>query len=487
MARNASRRRERDPAGRTTAVRPCTPDRIDAGGCPASGQERARSSRSFVDLEKGADPDPPLESTARSSDAQPVAGRLQNADLARVFRRLTALGMQVAYESDGDGLEASFTPPAGALRDPLGETSIGHVRLRVSADGRVRIHAPSLLAGTPERGWQQLPTLAQLCAELQAGLDKRHAESETACAELIRLGFDAEIDPESRRPVFALEIDPGAAVVFECELDRVVARVLHAAGFAPTPIHDLSFPLRTLAPRVDFALQVASALERQRRARPAQPPQPAAHPAGEPRGIALGVLLEALGPDWLLSGATLSCATSLRGESARLVLELTESGPFTLRLLGAGGTLWTRPLERTALAQWERIAARSAPAGPTRAAPGWGEREERLARGLLPPAVGETWVMEVRVESDDGSEVRYRGVNVGGEDYGAPRVLRKDWFEETFVPSGGGWRMRVRVTEVDEASVVYQRLSPQREGVGKPRRIALVIFLASFVPEACDY
>jgi hypothetical protein len=95
--------------------------------------------------------------------------------------------------------------------------------------------------------------------------------------------------------------------------------------------------------------------------------------------------------------------------------------------------------------------------------------------------------MEVRVESDDGHEVRYRGVNVGGEDYGAPRVLRKDWFEETFAPAGRGWRMRVRVVEVDERSVLYQRLSARREGVGAPRRIPLIIFLASFVPEAGDY
>ena len=425
-----------------------------------------------------------------------VAGRLHNADLAQAFRRLSALAMQVAYESNGDGLEATLAPPPGALRDPLENRAIESVRLRVGADGRVRILAPSLLASAAERSWRQLPALPQLCAELQAGLDKRHAEAEAICTELTRLGFDAEIEPESRRPVFALEIDPGLGVVFECEGERVVARTLHAAGAAPAPIDGLEFALRTLPERVDFTLQVAGALERQPRA---SKTEPAAGSPSTARGVALGALLDALGPDWLLgAGATLSCPTQMHSADGRLVLELSEAGPFSLRLVGPAGTLWTRSVERTALAQWERIAARSrqgdgAPTGakPTGAAEvpatRWSAREEQLARGLLPPVVGETWVMEVRVESDDGREVRYRGINVGGEDYGAPRVLRKEWFEGTFVRSAGGWRMQVRVLAVDEREVTYQRLTANRECVGQPRRCPLVVFLASFVPEASAY
>ena len=417
-----------------------------------------------------------------------MAGRLHNADLAQALRRLSALGMHVAFESDGDGLEAAFAPEAAALRDPLDGQPIERVRLRVAADGRVRIQAPALLASTLERSWRQLPSLAALCAELQAGLDKAHGEAEATCRELAGHGLEAEIDSESRLPSFVLELEPGRAVHFECAGERLFARTLHAAGMAPRRLHDLSFAIASFPGRIDFVLQVADALERGRGsgAAPVRGPAPA-------RGFELGALLEALGPSWTLgAGATLSCATAIHGEAARIELTLAANGPLALRLVGREGELWSRPLERNALAQWERIAARSAPVRETDSlgvseVPRWGEREEQLARGMLPPVANESWVMEVRVESDDGREVRYRGVNVGGEDYGAPRVLRKDWFEETFAPAGRGWRMRVRVVEVDEHSVVYQRLSALHEDVGEARRIPLIVFLASFVPEAGDY
>ena len=217
----------------------------------------------------------------------------------------------------------------------------------------------------------------------------------------------------------------------------------------------------------------------------------------EARALPLGALLEALGPDTaLLPGARIARDVAFEGKPARLVAELRDDGAFVAKLLRDDAELWRGDVDLAALANWDRLAARVAkerkappvpkPAGeePTKA---WGPKEEALTRGLLPPIVGETWVMDVRVEDDDENEVRYRSVNIGGEEYGAPRVLARKYFEETFVASQNGYRMLVRVLEVGAESVVYQRISLQRELAGKPRSAPMIVFLANFMPEAAAY
>ena len=95
--------------------------------------------------------------------------------------------------------------------------------------------------------------------------------------------------------------------------------------------------------------------------------------------------------------------------------------------------------------------------------------------------------MDVRVEEDDGVEVRYRGLNVGGATFGAPRVLPKPAFEASYLPAAGGYRLLVRVLEVSPSAVVYQRLDAQRAPVGTPKESPLVVFLANFVAESAAY
>ena len=215
------------------------------------------------------------------------------------------------------------------------------------------------------------------------------------------------------------------------------------------------------------------------------------------RTIPLGALLEACGPDTgLLAGARIARDVAFEGKPARLVAELRDDAVFAAQLLRDDAVLWHGDVDLAALASWDRLATRIArerkapPAPkpereePTRA---WGAKEEALTRGLLPPIAGEIWVMDVRVEEDDEHEVRYRSVNIGGEEYGAPRVLARKYFEETFVASQNGYRMLVRVLEVGAESVVYQRISLQRELAGKPRSAPMIVFLANFMPEAAAY
>ena len=217
----------------------------------------------------------------------------------------------------------------------------------------------------------------------------------------------------------------------------------------------------------------------------------------EARAIPIGALLEACGPEAiLLPGARLARDVAFEGSPARLVAELRDTDSFATHLSVGDTSLWQGEATLAELANWDRLAARIARERKATPAPqhervdatrAWGPKEEALTRGLLPPIVDEIWVMDVRVEDDDENEVRYRSVNIGGEEYGAPRVLARKYFEETFVASQNGYRMLVRVLEVGEESVVYQRISAQRELAGKPRACPMIVFLANFMPEAAAY
>lgn len=212
----------------------------------------------------------------------------------------------------------------------------------------------------------------------------------------------------------------------------------------------------------------------------------------------LGSILDAFGPDAeLKTGACLAKDVVFERAPARLAAELRDGGKVIARLVRGQSVLWQGEADLAALSNWEQLSARIARerAAPPAAMPdpreeparAWGAKEEALTRGLLPPIVAETWVMDVRVEDENEREIRYRSINIGGEEYGAPRVLARAFFEETFVITQNGYRMLVRVLEVGEDSVVYQRISAQRELAGRARSCPMIVFLANFMPEAAAY
>ena len=111
----------------------------------------------------------------------------------------------------------------------------------------------------------------------------------------------------------------------------------------------------------------------------------------------------------------------------------------------------------------------------------------KLVAGLRPPSAGQNWVMEVRVESDDGEEIRYKGVNVAGGTYGAPRVLPKIAFEATYTAdpkNRKSHRMRVQISSVDDENVHYVKIDAQLRPVGPERIVSAVGFLANFMLDA---
>ncbi len=95
--------------------------------------------------------------------------------------------------------------------------------------------------------------------------------------------------------------------------------------------------------------------------------------------------------------------------------------------------------------------------------------------------------MDVSLEDDDGQEVRYRSLDIGGESRGAPRVLSKAAFEATFAQVGFGYRLLARVLEVGEDYVAYERLDAAGKPAASPRRAPLIVFMASFTAEAAAY
>jgi hypothetical protein len=209
--------------------------------------------------------------------------------------------------------------------------------------------------------------------------------------------------------------------------------------------------------------------------------------------LTLEHLAERLGPSAVLrSGFSIVRTLQIDGDEARFEAQHRGEETFAARLERRGATVWEGDFRLFELSSLNGFVAELAAQGSSASAQApaqhaWTDEQARLVAGLLPPAPGEIWVMNVSLEDDDGQEVRYRSLNIGGESYGAPRVLSKAAFEATFAEAGVGYRLLVRVLEVGEDYVEYQRLDAARKPVAAPRRAPLIVFMASFIAEAAAY
>jgi hypothetical protein len=183
----------------------------------------------------------------------------------------------------------------------------------------------------------------------------------------------------------------------------------------------------------------------------------------------------------------------LEGREVRYIARHTKGSHFHVTLRGQTEVLWQGELELSEMGTLEEWVTRVLGGSPLVEAVDddlvseAGDALPSTVAGLLPPVPNECWVMDVRIEEDDGLEVRYRGLNVGGMTFGAPRVLPKPAFEASYLPSANGYRMLIRVLDVSESTVRYQRLDAERATVGSPKESALVVFLANFVAESAAY
>lgn len=236
---------------------------------------------------------------------------------------------------------------------------------------------------------------------------------------------------------------------------------------------------------------------------PMPPPPPAAGAPKpippDPQALTVG-LLSRLGTGMTLqtSGLELHQDLEVGGAKYRFSAVQVSGTTFKGKLVGAAGEKWSDKfdlarfpgaleLARTVLGGAPVVAgAAEAPARQDPAA-------NRPATSSAPvpshlaPRTGETWVMNVLVENDDGREIRYVCTDVDGRTYGAARVLARNDFEEVFCHERGGWRLRIGIEAVSNDRVTYRQLDRHGRPRGSSKALATAILVTTFVPEAAAY
>jgi len=418
---------------------------------------------------------------------------------------LTTLGVETRFTARGDALKGDLAPAEHhPIRNPVTGEPIDHVAFTVRADGSLQLDDPPAVRGLPGLGCADVVSIERLLEQIVEALERRVESISSVCEKLQRMGIDAQVDGERIVGVAQVDLDAAGVAVLEIDDDGLAARyVVPALGDrSRVSLEGFALDLDALSDRVDLELALASRVEATlarrhgRTQSPAAAPRARAGPAGLRKGRntpTLAQLAARLGDDaFLRPGFTLGRALQIDGEPARFIAEHVKGPSFRARVQTRSATLWQGEFELGSVSSLEDFIPGVMAGAPSVSTP----QEEaaatsaarHLVAGLLPPVPNEVWVMDVRVDEDDGVEVRYRGLNVGGITFGAPRVLPRPAFESSYAPTGdGGYRMLVRVLEVTDETVTYQRLDAKREPAGTPKSCALVVFLANYVAEAAAY
>lgn len=418
---------------------------------------------------------------------------------------LTTLGVETRFTARGDALKGELAPGQHhPIHNPVTGEPIEHVAFTVRADGTLQLEDPPALRGLPGLCFAEVVSIESLLAQIGGALERRVASISSVCEQLQRMGIDSQIDGERIVGVAQVDLDTAGIAVLEVDDDGLAARyVIPALGDRTRiSLEGFAIDLRELPDRVDLELALASRVEEtlaRRRGRAqasATGPSTPEAPAGLRKGRntpTLSQLAARLGDDaFLRPGFTLGRALQIDGEPARFIAEHVKGQSFRARVQTRSATLWQGEIELGSISDLEEFipsVLAGAPSVSTRKEETATSSAERaLVAGLLPPVANEVWVMDVRIEEDDGIEVRYRGLNVGGITFGAPRVLPRPAFESAYAPTGdGGYRMLVQVLEVADDAVTYQRLDAKRKPVGTPKSCPLIVFLANYVAEAAAY
>jgi hypothetical protein len=423
---------------------------------------------------------------------------------------LTELGVETRFTARGDALRGSIDLSLQApLRNPVSGESIPHLAFTIEANGFLRVDDPPPLRGR-RTNISNLISLDRLVEHLGATLVERVSRVSAHCEQLQRIGLDTSMDAERVTGLLRISMQPEGTVMLEIDEHGLVARSLvpGMGDTSPLPLGNLRFELDTIDDCSDLEIALAEPVARALKERPRNSPQPTREisldtpvakraPVPKPRSD-LPPSLQQLATHFGSTafpkpGFTIGRQFLLEGREIRFIANHTKGSHFHVTLRGQAEVLWRGEIELDQMGNVEDWVTGILGCRPQVQAVDDGlvadaaDSQLSMIAGLLPPIPNECWVMDVRIEDDDGSEVRYRGLNVGGKTFGAPRILPKPFFEASYLSSGNGFRMLIRVLDVTDTSVTYQRLDSARAPVGTPRESTLVVFLANFISESAAY
>lgn len=410
------------------------------------------------------------------------------------LRELAAYGAQL--RSDGLGGELG-TSEHGGVTNPANWEAIPRVAFGLAPDGGLRLEAPPALEGL----WVDFRgagSATQLVARIRHALRERYERVQALRDRLQSMGLKAGIDSARLRVVARVDLDVSGVVELEGgDAGLFVSRLIPALGDrTPLPLGGEVVDLDELPDRVDVELWVAQYAERALAGRsPAAGGRRESDPArraDKEAGPSLALLAETLGGDAVAQpGCVVTRSLRVEGQPASFTARLAEGSKLVARLSVGPKRLWEGEIELSEIGHLDEFVVelrrRAANGTGNAARPSrrqWSDADEEMVAGLLPPASGEVWLMDVCVEHEDASEVRYRGLNIAGKPSGATRVLPRDSFLDTFVAAAAGYRMLVAVIEVGADYVTYQTLDATRRAVTSPRRAPLIVFMANFTPES---
>jgi len=441
------------------------------------------------------------------------------------LRKLNALGVSTELSADQERLEGTLKL-AGRLTNPLTGRPLGQARFQVHGHDHLLFLEPTALRGLPPQQFFDLPDMDKVLAQVQVRLDQRAAAVKQLAGRLDGFGLSTDIDADRLRAVARLEVTGVGPVRLEGNERGLFAVELTRPGKGPAAIEPIPVPLEGLDDRMDLELALGDLagkakerkVEQPAPARAEAPPAAVAGSAKSPdtvpamrpaEPISLGSLSRLLSEKAVvLPGAVLQKDLMVAGKQIRFAARVDGPDLLAGKVISPDGVVWTGHFEPAEFPGVEDFVAGllgsadvqvrapttvqvpriQVPAPAPRPAPGLQPATIGELGGQPLPVPGEVWVMNTLVEQDDGTEVRYVGIDIDGQPFGAPRVLPKEAFERIFTQvSHGVYQLPVRIASVEPDKVAYHQLDPNRDPIGDLRGSRLAAFLSNFVPEAASY